>query len=400
MTRGLIGGREVVVWILGFVIVAALLVITGFESDDPDSALYAALSARLAEGPPAHWIAPEWWGHWDSEGLFREHPAGVFLLPAALGALGVPGAQAAYIVGIAAGLASVLLLAHLVGRATTVGQGRLSLILLQVMPLAFIFRIRANHEYPMLACLLAALVGFDRVRTSWRWLPVPALALTAALLVKGVFVAIPLLAAGLWVLINPLRTPGPLGRPLAAGAIAVAVMTAAAFQYDTLYLRVTGESFWAGYWARQLAPLTIATPVEGGATFVHHLGFYALRLLWHPAPWSVALLAAAWRARGRVRHRWRALQEPVRRGIAFTVLFAAMSILLLSLPSRFAERYAFSANYVLAAAGIAAAADLWPRLTTTVRRIDERVPALAALCWTGLMLLRLAVGPLLPRISS
>ena len=36
------------------------------------------------------WLAPEWWGFWpDAQmtGLFREHPAGVFLLPAALGPL-------------------------------------------------------------------------------------------------------------------------------------------------------------------------------------------------------------------------------------------------------------------------------------------------------------------------
>ena len=70
--------REAALWTLAFVAVAALVVLTGFASDDPDSALYADLSARLAEGPPSRWIAPEWWGYWESEGLFREHPAGIF----------------------------------------------------------------------------------------------------------------------------------------------------------------------------------------------------------------------------------------------------------------------------------------------------------------------------------
>ena len=38
------------------------------------------------------------------------------------------------------------------------------------MPLAFIFRIRDNHEYPMLVCLLAALAGLDGVSRSWAWI--------------------------------------------------------------------------------------------------------------------------------------------------------------------------------------------------------------------------------------
>ena len=91
---------ELVVWAALFVVVAALLVLTGFASDDPDSALYANLSARLAGEPPSRWIAPEWWGYWDSTGLFREHPAGVFFLPTALSRLGIPPVQAAYIVGV------------------------------------------------------------------------------------------------------------------------------------------------------------------------------------------------------------------------------------------------------------------------------------------------------------
>ena len=108
--------------------------------------------------------------------------------------------QAAYIVGIAAGLACLLLAAHLVTGVTSREDGRLALVLLQLMPVAFIFRIRANHEYPMLLCLLLMLIGLDGVRRSWRHVWIAPVALTAALLVKGVFVVIPLLAAGLWIL--------------------------------------------------------------------------------------------------------------------------------------------------------------------------------------------------------
>jgi hypothetical protein len=254
----------------------------------------------------------------------------------------------------------------------------------------------------MLVSLLVLLIGLDRVRASWRWLPVPALALTAALLVKGVFVVIPLLAAGIWIAVNPLRATGPSWRPLVACVLGVGAMAAGAVAYDALYLRATGETFWQAYWARQLEPLTLASPVDAGeqSAFLHHVGFYLLRLLWHPAPWSVALLIAAWRARGRLVGTLAALSEQARRALLCAIGFAILSIGLLTPASRFAERYPFSAHYAIAAAGATVALYLWPRLRARVEAIDRVVPALPAMVWIALMVLRLTVGGLLPRISG
>jgi 4-amino-4-deoxy-L-arabinose transferase-like glycosyltransferase len=396
----LLSRREGVAWAGCFLLVAALLVGTRFNSDDPDSALYAALSARLSEESPHRWIAPEWWGHWNSEGLFREHPVGVLLLPTILGALGIPGVQAAYIVGIATALLSLLILGHLIGRMTTSADGRLALVLLQLMPIAFIFRIRANHEYPMLLALLVMIVALDRVRMSWRWLLVPALALTAALLIKGVFVVILGLAAAIWIVGNPLRSPGPAWRAIAACAIAAVVMIAVAVGYDAVYLRETGERFWGPYWQRQLAPLTLSAPLGEESAFLHHLYFYLLRLLWHPAPWSFALVAAIWRARRSLAGTWHGMSESARRGLGCAVTFAAASIAMLTPASRFAERYPFSAHYAIAAAGVVVALYVWPRLRARIERLDRSVPAFPVIVWLTLMLLRLATGPLLPRISG
>jgi hypothetical protein len=382
--------------------VSGLLVITRFASDDPDSALYAAISERLAQTTPAHWIAPEWWGNWDSEGLFHEHPVGVFLLPTALGAIGIPAAQAAYIVGIATGLACLLIIGMLVSRITSASDGRLILILLQFMPVAFIFRIRANHEYPMLLALVALLVGLDAVRASWRHAWIVAIALTAALLVKGVFLVIPLMAAGYWILINPTRQRGSNIRPILACVIGLLFTFAVASLYDMQYERVTGERFWRAYWERQLGPLTLASPTTGGggATLAHHLLFYAARGLWHPAPWSLALLAACWMQRGRVAAWWQSAPEAARRGILFALAFAVTAVVALSPASRFAERYVFSANYAIATLGAVVSLHAWPRWRAWIERLDARVPGLPVLTWLTLMLLRLTIGPLLPRITG
>jgi 4-amino-4-deoxy-L-arabinose transferase-like glycosyltransferase len=392
--------RELAIWAALYVFVSALLVLTGFASDDPDSALYANLSAKLAQGPAPNWIAPQWWGYWDGTGLFREHPAGVFLIPTALTLIGIPAVQGSYVVGIGAGLASLLLIGWIVMRIATPRDGRAMLVLLQLMPVAFLFRIRANHEYPMLLCLLLVLIGLDGVRrSSWWWTPVVALALTAALLVKGVFIVLIFLAAGLWVLINPTRAPGSLLRPVVATAIACGVMVGVAVAYDAAYLRVTGETFWLPYWRRQLGPLEIATPIDGASTILEHVIFYVSRVLWHAAPWSLVLVATAvfqWR---RLVAFWRAAPEPMRRGAIFAAAFIVLAIGLLVPSSRFAERYAFPATYALAALGAMVAWRTWPLVARLVTSFDRAVPAFPAVLWCVLMIARLVIGPFLPRIT-
>jgi 4-amino-4-deoxy-L-arabinose transferase-like glycosyltransferase len=400
MTRSLVPPRDAFAWLGVFVLASLLLVVAGFDSDDPDSALYAALSARLADLPPSQWIAPQWWGHWETEGPFREHPAGVFLLPALLGAVGIPGVQAAYIVGLATGLTALLLVGHLVARVTSPTEGRAALVLLQLMPMASIFRIRANHEYPMLVCLLIAIVGVDAVRRGWRWWWIAPLALTAGLLIKGAFVAIPFFAAALWAALNPARTPGPAIRPAVVMLLSVVAMTVAAFGYDQLYRNATGEPFWAGYWERQLGPLADAANVEHDPSFAATLWFYLVRMAWHPAPWSFALVISWWRWRHAIGEWWRSSPESARRGLMFCLIFAVACLLILSTASRFAERYAFSAHYAIAAAGSVVALHLSPGLATALGRLDRAIPAFPAVCWLAFVLMRLALGPYLPRISS
>jgi 4-amino-4-deoxy-L-arabinose transferase-like glycosyltransferase len=408
MTRArLLSPREGVFWAVAFVAVAALIVATHFSSTDPDSQLYASISGRLSEEPVSHWIAPEWWDFWPEThmtGLFREHPAGVFLAPVAISRLGIPGEQAAYIAGVGAGLASLLLIAVLVGRLASIADGRASLILLQLMPVAFLFRVRANHEYPMLVALLVTLVGVEGARRSWWWIAGIALGLTIGLLVKGVFVVLVVLAAGLWILLNPTRLRGTAGRTIAACLAGAAITAGVAVLYDMAYVRATGETFWAAYWQRQLGPVTIATPLDNASTLAGHVGFYLTRLIWFPAPWSLALLAGAWRLfqerpADKQPTSWRRLSPTAKRGLIFALGFAALSILLLSPSSRFAERYAFSAAFMIGASGVVVAYRTWSGLARVLNALDARVPALPAVVWLVLMLLRIVVGPWLPRIA-
>ena len=401
----LLSPRERLVWTVGFAAISALIVATGFTSTDADSLRYATISEVLATLPVARWVAPEWWGLSPDNpltGYFLEHPAGLFWPPAALAWLGVPAAQAPYIFGVAAGLVALLLSAKLVGRLASREAGRASLVLLQIMPVAFVFRVRDNHEYPMLICLLAALIGLHGVSRSWKWGLWVIAGFTAGLLIKGVFVGFVLMGAALWIAVNPTR--GSRARQVAVCVAALLVMALAAVGYDAWYARITGGPFWSAYWERQIGPMDVASPLGDFRAFAQHAGFYVGLLLFHPAPWSLALVWAAFRSRRRhsalgVRHWGAECRVPSARGLIFVLAFTAASVLLLSLASRFAERYAFSTTYLVAAAGSAVAYAWWPGLRGTLARLDARIPAFPAVVWMLLVGLRLLLGSWLPRIG-
>jgi 4-amino-4-deoxy-L-arabinose transferase-like glycosyltransferase len=400
VTFSILSRREAATWLAAYVLISALLVAVRFTSEDPDSALYAEQAARLAAEPIDRWIVPEWWGNWNLHGLFREHPAGVLLLPALLASFGVPGVQAAYIVGVGLALAAVILISAAIGRLSSRADGRAALVLLQLMPMAFIFRVRANHEYPMLVCLILAVIGIELAGRSWRWIWLTPIALAAAVLVKAVFVAVPLVAIAWWMLTNPLRTEGRLFRQVLALVLAAAATAVMIVLYDAHYVGLTGEGFWQGYWNRQLAPLSIGGSTDPQMGPLGHLGYYALRMLWHPAPWSLALIAAAVTVKGRWRRWWQEEDDTKRRALVFALGFAVMTTLALAPASRFAERYIFSPNYAIAAAGIVVALHRWPSLRTRLDALDHRVPSLPVVCWVVLVVGRLIVGPFLPRISG
>lgn len=387
---------EPLAWVGALLVVWAVVGATGFVSRDPDSAFYAVMSARLAHGGVSQIIAPEWGGLWNGTGLWQEHPIGIYLAPIALAKVGYPAEQAAYAVGIAAALTCLLLMARL-ARAAEPSAGRSALVLLQLVPAAFVFRVRANQEYPMLLCLLVLLLALDGVRRSWAWSAVAAAALVAALLVKGVFVAIVLLGAGVWILLNPMRAPGSLARPIVTLAGSMVAMVLVALVYDRLYEQAAGTTFWAGYWRRQLGPVADAAPSAGALPLLYHGVFYLAHLAWLSAPWGAALIAVAAGWFTAARNTWRVQPAALRRAAAFALLFAGAAIVLLSPSGRFAERYLFSPIFVTAAIGVAVACRRWPHIPVAVAQIERRVPYLPVLVWLVLIVGRLGLGPLLPR---
>lgn len=364
-------------WLLVLALAWLTLPVVSYRARDPDSRLHAEIAARMSGAAARGWIAPEFPPGWYMSGLYREHPAGIFLPAAALAAVGYPAAQAAYAMNVVYQLLGIVTLQRLVATLVPGLEARALGWLIQLLPIAFTFRVRANHEAALLLCLLAALYGAERSRREPRWAVLTAVGLVGLLLVKGLLAVFgpPLCTA--WLLARRLtqgerKTPDRAAWLGVAGG--VAAMAVAAAVYELLYRQATGQPFWPFYAARQLGVAAAA----GEGSFIleklYNLVWYLGRVLWFPFPWSLSLIGVlvAWVARRGWRTGSGARPEPgMVAGALFTAALVALYLAPFSLSDRRADRYIFPVYYAVGSAGAVAALRLWPRLRRLAERADR-----------------------------
>jgi 4-amino-4-deoxy-L-arabinose transferase-like glycosyltransferase len=272
--------------------------------------------------------------------------------------------------------------------------------LLQLLPIAFTFRVRANHEPAVLLFFLVALWGVKRVGEGQRGGAfVAAGGLVGLMLVKGLLVLPALLCCVVWVCVRALpRGHGRrrAGRAAAALVGALAVMVLIAAVYERHYRGVTGESFVSGYLGRSLS--VGATEGHGwtAGSYPYNLIFYSGRVLWFAFPWSLALVGATavW-----LRTRPRDV-GPSAQGLLFAVGVAVVYVALFSLSTRRAERYIFPAYFVVGAAGAVATLRCWAPMRALAAAVERLEPFAPPLLWLSLFGLHLAGGRIgLPRVQ-
>ena len=354
-------------------LVAIVLASGQFKSADPDSALHASLVARLAGLPVSGWIAPRWWGQWDRTDLYREHPAGIFLLPAVLARLGYPPEQAAYLVNAVYQVITIVLIEALALRLVSRREARSLAWILQLLPVAFVYRIRANHEQALLCCVLAALYGTERSRTKPAWIVLTVTAVVALLLVKGMLAFMALAMCVVWLVIRrsgdeagATRRLWPVIGVLAAAASALALTLI----YDHVYRQVTGEPFVVPYLTQQLGLASVQRSTGVIGRKLANFLFYAGRVLWYALPWSALLLAMLPSARKRM-----LLAQPAgRQAMGLALALALAYVGLFSLSDRTADRYIFPAYFFVGAAGAVAGLRGFSRLGRWVDKVQAAYP--------------------------
>lgn len=393
------GYREVLSWAVALAVTWTALAVLGYGARDPDSRLYAEIAARTAAAPLSRWIAPDFPPGWYMSGPFREHPAGFFAPPAMLARLGYPAPQAPYALNVFYQVLAIVLVVRLAATVVADTEARALGWLLQLLPIAFTFRIRANHEAAVLLCLLAALLGTERARSRPRWAILTALGLVGLLLVKGLLAVFGPVLCALWLLARGRTAPRPAPSDRAAWlglAVSVAAMGLAAAVYESAYRQATGEPFWSFYAARQLGVAAVADSGARLTRCAYNLVWYLGRVLWFPFPWSLTLLAAAWHLRASggsgsdpAANR---LDPGTRAGALFVVLTVALYVGVFSLSDRRADRYVFPAYYTVGAAGAVAALRASPRLRRLAGHFDR--PWAPAVVFVVAFLLHLAGGRL------
>jgi hypothetical protein len=389
-----------IAWAGALAVAVLLLAVGGFVSRDPDSRVYSEISAHLANRPLASWIAPEWFGVADAEGPFREHPFGIFVLPALLARTGYPALQAGYAIGTVFSVLAVILLGRvaslLIPSAETVAVQWAVLLL----PVAFVYRIRANQEYPVLVLLLAAVYATERVRRSPAWTIVPPLATLAILIIKDVFFVFAPIACALWLLAVPGRGTHER-RAWICVALSVVGAVIGAVAYDAWYRHATGESFIPFFVQFRLTPNSgLDRSVGVGAAIfqrVSNLGWYVARLVWFSFPASVALFFGM-RRRG---DRPAAADDGPRLSgaVVFSVALAAVAVALMSLGNNRADRFIFPAYFAVGAAGAALAIRRWQAPARWARRVGALGSPGTALLWLVLFVLTLASSGQLLRVK-
>ncbi len=383
-------------------VTAAILAAVQFTSRDPDSQLYAGISARLVQEPVSQWIAPQWWGFWNSEGPYCEHPVGMFVVPALLGRLGYPPLQAAYAVNALYQIVSFGLMTLIAGTVVSRRHSRALTCLLQLLPMAFVFRVRANQEYAVLAGVLFALYATERARTRPLWTIGMIAGFCAVLLVKGVFAVMVPVTCVIWLLArsasNPRRfSDAPAWLAIVAMPIAGALV---ARGYESAYVHATGRSFLEIYQSRQLPEADLVGQSHVVRT-VYTASWYLTRVAWYAFPWSLVAVAIAARAIGR--GAWLPWQlgagsnSPGRQAVWFATVSAVMLTAAFSLAHRKADRYIFPVYFFIAAGGAGPALARWPRLQRFAALADR--PWVPAALYVALVFVTVASSGKLPRFT-
>ena len=398
------GGLRVsaIAWVGVLAAAWVTLAALGYGSRDADSRLYAEIAARMSTAPAGGWIAPEFPPGWFMSGPFREHPVGLFVPAALLARLGYPAGQAAYAMNALYQAATLVLLPTLAATLVARTDARALGWALQLLPIAFTYRARANHEQAVVLCLVAALLGTERSRRHPGWAALTALALAALVLVKGAFAAFGPALCALWLLSTRRAGARDAAAERAAWlglAAAVTALALTAVGYELVYRRATGEPFWSFYLSRQLGQAAVPEAGHAALRKAGNVAFYLGRILWFAFPWSLLPLVAAGKW---LRTLGTAAAGATRRaaavGAGFVLGTVLLYVLAFSVFDRRADRYVFPAYYAVGAAGVIAALSRFPRLRGLAERLDR--PWLPAAVFGLTLALHLLAGRLgVPRVD-
>lgn len=354
----------------------------GYRLRDPDSILYDSLAKSLARRPVAEWVAPVWPpGYW-RQGVFFEHPACFFWLPALLERAGV--SRGTLLANFLYVLASLQVLFRLTRGLAGSAAAWAAAFSYAISPLGIQQLLRANHEPVLAVAVLGAFASLEgRPRPTRGALFVGCAVLACA--VKGALGLLVLPASLAWWTTRSRRRRSDLWWLGAAAA----AMAATAVLYEAWFRSVTGASFLQAYLASQLGGLAQAERAAGWCKMAVPL-YYAVNLAWFALPGVQLFAAGLWRSR---------------RGERTAALLLAAStggtwVALTSIFSRHAARYIFPVYALCHVPGAEEACRRWPGLRALLERRAAVLPYALMCALVAVAAARVWLDPRLFRFVS
>ena len=350
--------RDVLIWISVVTIFAIVLSKVDYRARENDSRLYTKFLQQISQRPfskivEVHWVKSHYMDR--TSPYVRDHLIGQFIVPYAMVKLGIDASNALYLFNTIIQIGWLYLLFYLVRLFT--GSSHEDLLLWgMLLPPAWVYALRANHEQPLLFCTLLAIVAGVKLGDNWRWIGLVIVSVLWAFLIKGFgFMMVPI-AFGTTFIINHFKMTTEFWSKLIISIVLVTLsLGLCAYGYEQWFYSLTGESFFEAYWRIQI----VGRSLDGNTGFnvlgkLYNSYYYFSRILAYSAPWSLMFLGIVFWKRAEFALWWTSNSKLV---LSFSI-YIIINILIFSLIDRKASRYLFPA-YFLAYALFASSVLFW-----------------------------------------
>jgi hypothetical protein len=340
-------------WLCAFFIAAFVLSNSHFKSESNDSKYYTDLVVRYQNQNWQNVISPKWginyWG-FDPNTYMRDQFPGQLILGITVSKLGVPAEQALHILEMLFQIGSIFLLVQIARQFISEEKSSVIYYGLLLTPLAFSYNIRANHELGiMFFCLLSLYSGL-KLSTSRFWSLLSALSCMMLLMIKGPFfifgLALTFLGYGFT------EKKSNLWNLIFALTLCSLVIILTAYGYESLFFKVTRQSFFLEFYKIQIQQRALLSSHEHSFLVQKIMNFYYY--FWHylaySLPWGLLALIVTTKNANKKNEKKAELVSFLKSRLSNCLLASAFVFcFMFAMSDRTAGRYVFPAYYIFSA---------------------------------------------------
>lgn len=339
-------------WLGAFFIAAFVLSGTHFQSKSNDSKYYTNLVVRYHNQSWQKILTPTWgenfWG-FNPDSYMRDQFPGQLILGVAITKLGVPAEQALHVIEMLLQILSLFLLVKISCHFISYETASVLFYGFMLIPLAFSYTIRANHEVGIMFFSFIALYAGLNLSFSIYWLIPIVLSTVMLLLIKGPFFIFGLSLAAIGYYFSKGKFSS--GRLVFTLGLSLFVVLLTAYSFEILFYNLTTQSFFSEFYKIQIEQRAMPTAQEHSFVFQKMLNFfyYFWHYLAYSLPWS-ALVCIIILKKGTQGKFISEMLEFLKLRLSQCLLCSAfLFALVFSLSDRIAGRYVFPGYYLFSA---------------------------------------------------